>query len=115
MTFTRTLLAASLPLLLSGTAQAETMRQRIARAAAHGPVVYQVDSERARFAGPPVGRGGEDLVAMRAVPVPSVMNGGGFGLSGTGYYSDGPSEAPPDARRRRNDYVLAPALRAPFR
>lgn len=49
----------------------------------------------------------------RAIPVPSVMNGGGFGLTGTGYYDDSPSEGPLNGRRRVNEYVLAPARVAP--
>ncbi len=51
----------------------------------------------------------------RAIPVPSVMNGGGFGLSGTSYFEDSPTEGPLNGRRRPHEYVLAPARVAPAR
>ena len=49
----------------------------------------------------------------RAVPVPHVMNGGGFGLTGTDYYSDGISEGPLNKRHRSREFVLAPARIGP--
>ena len=115
MNLTRTLLITVMALALPGPADARSVKQRVSDAAEHGPVVYRVDPERGRFPGPPVSRDGEDLVALRAVPVPSVMNGGGFGLSGTDYYTDGPSEAPIEVRRRVHEHVVAPAPRAPLR
>ncbi|MCI9880677.1 hypothetical protein MTL_11550 [Methylobacterium goesingense] len=48
-----------------------------------------------------------------AVPVPSVMNGGGFGLTGTDYFADGLSEGPLNQRHRPREYVLAPARIGP--
>ncbi len=77
---------------------------------AQGPVVLPVD----RDSGLPVpveNRG--DLSVDRAVPVPSVMNGSGFGLTGTDYYSDGLHEGALRGRTRAREFVLAPALRAP--
>ncbi|GJD95998.1 hypothetical protein [Methylobacterium iners] len=55
-----------------------------------------------------------DLDPAQAVPVPTVMNGGGFGLTGFDYYGDGLSEGPFGRARRRNDYVIAPALIVPL-
>ena len=114
MILNRTLLITIMAFALPGAVDARSMKQRISDAAEHGPVVYRLDPDRGRFRGPPVGRHGEDLAALRAVPVPSVMNGGGFGLSGTSYYTDGPSEAPIEMHRRAHEHVLAPALRAPL-
>lgn len=45
----------------------------------------------------------------RAVPVPHVMNGGGFGLTGFDYYSDSITEGPLNKRHRPREFVLAPA------
>ncbi|WP_245524492.1 hypothetical protein [Methylobacterium nonmethylotrophicum] len=77
-----------------------------ARAAARGPVVLQVDPDV--VAGPlPPGIGpGTGLVAIRAVPVAAVTNGGGFGPTGFGYYGDSVSEGPLDGRRRVTTYIL---------
>ncbi|MGX7704504.1 hypothetical protein [Methylobacterium sp. Gmos1] len=73
------------------------------RAAAPGPSVLQVSPDL--VAGPlPVGRTG--LVAIRAVPVAAVMNGGAFGPTGFGYYNDGVSEGPLNRPHRMADYVL---------
>lgn len=49
----------------------------------------------------------------RAVPVPHVMNGGGFGLTGTDYYSDSITEGPLNKRHRPREFVLAPARIGP--
>ncbi|GJD61663.1 hypothetical protein [Methylobacterium frigidaeris] len=73
------------------------------RAAASGPAVLEVAP--GAVAGPlPVGRTG--LVAIRAVPVAAVTNGGAFGPTGFGYYSDSVSEGPLNGGRRMADYVL---------
>lgn len=73
------------------------------RAAAAGPVVLQMSPDA--VIGPlPVGASG--LVAIRAVPVAAVTNGGGFGPTGFGYYGDGVSEGPLNRPHRTADYVL---------
>ncbi|MFE1601873.1 hypothetical protein [Methylobacterium sp. ID0610] len=69
-----------------------------ARAAARGPVVLQVD--------PFAPRSGLPLVAIRAVPIASVQNGGAFGPTGFGYYNDAVSEGPLNRRSRPAAYVL---------
>ncbi|MDP4021491.1 hypothetical protein Q8W71_02555 [Methylobacterium sp. NEAU 140] len=50
-----------------------------------------------------------------AVPVPQVMNGGGFGFSGFDYYNDQISEGRFGAQRRPKEYVVAPAYIVPPR
>ena len=70
-----------------------------------GPVVLDTDLDSGRPI-PSLRR--PDLDLARAIPVPSVMNGGGFGLTGTDYYSDGPAERS-HGRGRRGAYILAPA------
>jgi hypothetical protein len=70
---------------------------------AHGPVVLPTS--------PSSGRPIPD--DPRAVPVPHVMNGGGFGLTGTDYYSDGVTEGPLNKRHRPREFVLAPARIGP--
>ncbi|TNC12775.1 hypothetical protein FF100_14015 [Methylobacterium terricola] len=73
------------------------------RAAAPGPVVLQVSPDLT--VGPmPLGPTG--LVAIRAVPVAAVTNGGAFGPTGFGYYGDSVSEGPLNRPRRMADYVL---------
>ncbi|GJD52023.1 hypothetical protein OPKNFCMD_4785 [Methylobacterium crusticola] len=71
-----------------------------ARAAARGPVVL------AYAPGPLPPGTAAGLVAIRAVPVASVTNGGAFGPTGFGYYSDGVSEGPLNGGRRINTYIL---------
>jgi hypothetical protein len=51
-----------------------------------------------------------DLDPALAIPVPTVMNGGGFGLTGFDYFDEGRF----GRDRRRNGYVIAPALVAPL-
>lgn len=70
---------------------------------ANGPVVLPTS--------PSSGRPVPDDPA--AVPVPHVMNGGGFGLTGTDYYSDGITEGPLNKRHRPREFVLAPARIGP--
>ncbi|AWN52595.1 hypothetical protein DK412_13860 [Methylobacterium sp. 17Sr1-1] len=73
------------------------------RVAASGPAVLQVSPDL--VAGPlPVGRTG--LVAIRAVPVAAVTNGGAFGPTGFGYYNDSVSEGPLNRPHRMAEYVL---------
>lgn len=104
-------------LSLAGSARAESMVDRANRAAAAGPIVLEVDRDTARFIGRPLGAvapgPGERIV--NAVPIPQVMNGGGFGLSGADYYSDATTEGRLGQRRHVNEQVLAPSLRAPLR
>lgn len=95
-------------------ARAESIVDRANRAAAAGPIVLPVDPDRGRFVsrGPVVPGPGERIV--RAVPVPHVMNGGGFGLSGNDYYNDASTEGRLGVRRHYNDYIVAPAFKAPL-
>lgn len=73
------------------------------RAAAPGPAVLQVSPDV--IVGPlPAGPSG--LVAIRAVPVAAVTNGGAFGPTGYGYYNDSLSEGPLNRPHRMADYVL---------
>lgn len=109
--------AALIGLSLTGFARAESLIDRANRAAAVGPTVLQVDPDRGRFVGRPLGAvvpgPGERIV--NAVPVPHVMNGGGFGLSGADYYSDASTEGRLGQRRHVNEQILAPGLRSPLR
>lgn len=110
----RPVLLAALPFLLAVSAsKAETRAERASRAAAQGPVVLRVDPDLGRFPGHAIGTHGEDLTTINAVPVPTVMNGGGFGLSGNDYFNDAPTEGRLDRRERVNTYTLAPARRTP--
>ncbi len=78
------------------------------RAAAPGPTVLQVSPDV--VVGPlPVGRTGplpNGFLAIRAVPVAAVTNGGAFGPTGFGYYNDSVSEGPLNRPHRMADYVL---------
>lgn len=104
-------------LSLSTLAHAESLIDKANRAAAAGPTVLEVDRDRAQFVGRPLGAvvPGADERIIRAVPVPHVMNGGGFGLTGTDYYNEASTEGLLGRRRHVNEYILAPALRAPLR
>lgn len=97
------MLACAIP-FAAGSAEAQQGRAL----GAYGPVVLRVDRDTGQ---PIVGPERQDLRAVRAVPVPTVMNGSGFGLSGVDYYSDGLHEGPLRTGRRTNDFILAPALR----
>lgn len=95
----RTVLAAGLIALgLTGPAFAD-MRYL----GASGPVVLPTDEATGR----PVP---DD---SRAIPIPSVMNGGGFGLTGTDYFSDSRSEGRLDGSTGPREYVLRPARIGP--
>ncbi|KQP73733.1 MULTISPECIES: hypothetical protein [unclassified Methylobacterium] len=95
----RTVLAAGLIALgLPGAASAQ-MRYL----GADGPIVLPTS--------PSSGRPVPDV--PNAIPVPQVMNGGGFGLTGTDYFSDGLSEGPLNRKHRPREFVLAPARIGP--
>ena len=97
-------------------AQAESLVDRANRAAAAGPTVLTVDRDRAGFPGRPaelVVPGPNERI-VRAVPVPQVMNGGAFGFTGNDYYNESTTEARLGARRRPNEYILAPAYKGPL-
>ena len=94
----RSLLAAGLIGLGSLGASAQTLYS-----GAQGPVVLPTS--------PSSGRPIPDVPG--SVPVPSVMNGAGFGLTGTDYFSDGLTEGPLNQKRRPREFVLAPARIGP--
>jgi hypothetical protein len=95
----RTALAAGLVALgLTGPALAE-----MHYLGASGPVVLPTDDA--------TGRPLPD--DPRAIPVPSVMNGGGFGLTGTDYFTDSRSEGRLDGSTRQREFVLNPARIGP--
>lgn len=95
----RTVLAAGLVgFALTGQAFAE-----VRYLAADGPVVLPTD----------LGTGRPLPDDPRAIPVPSVMNGGGFGFTGTEYYSVSRSEGRLDGSTRPREYVLNPARIGP--
>ncbi|GJE61209.1 hypothetical protein [Methylobacterium trifolii] len=76
--------------------------------APEGPSVLRTDGV-GRVVVPP---SRPDLAAP-AVPVPQVMNGGGFGLSGFDYYNDELTEGRLGARKQSRTYVIAPAYLGP--
>lgn len=92
-------------------AAAQSAVDRANLAAASGPIVLQVDPDSGRFrpTKPVVPGPGQRII--RAVPVPHVMNGGGYGLSGSDYYYDASSEGRLNSRHRAKEYILAPALK----
>ncbi|MDR7036769.1 MULTISPECIES: hypothetical protein [Methylobacterium] len=71
-----------------------------------GPTVLEVDPLTGRPTAPPWR---QDLLAVPALPVPHVMNGGGFGITGTAYYNDSDTEGRLGGRRQRRAFVLVPA------
>ena len=68
-----------------------------------GPTVLQVD-----VANRPIVPPQRPDLAVPAIAVPQVMNGGGFGITGFNYYDSGLMEGRADPRAKRR-YVLAPA------
>lgn len=72
--------------------------------APEAPTVLQTD-RAGRVIVPPT----RPDLAMPPVPVPQVMNGGGFGLTGFDYYNDEFSESRFGARKHPKVFVLAPA------
>jgi len=77
----------------------------------NGPTVLEVDRDNGR---PVVPASRPDLAAVPAIPVPQVMNGGGFGLTGFAYYNDGPGEGQLGKGHRPREYVLNPAYKGPL-
>ncbi|KMO35043.1 hypothetical protein VQ03_22420 [Methylobacterium tarhaniae] len=73
------------------------------RAAAPGPTVLQVSPDVVIG---PMPAGPTGLVAIRAVPVAAVTNGGAFGPTGFGYYNDAVSEGPLNRPHRMAEYIL---------
>ena len=96
-------LAAAIPAMPT-----ETAAQQVRHLGTYGPVVLPTDPGTGLPVASPFRT---DLDLDRAVPVPSVMNGSGFGLTGTDYYSDGRHEGRLRGGVQTNNYVLAPALR----
>ena len=88
---------------------------RANQAAATGPQVYELDRGVSQFRGqrrfrPDVG----EPTTSSAVPIPHVMNGGGFGLSGNDYYSAATTVDRVGGRRRPNHFEIAPAYKGPL-
>ncbi|MEA1831913.1 hypothetical protein U8607_07425 [Methylobacterium durans] len=107
MTLIRPLIAAcllGLPLALPPNAAAQGVPSYYM--GGEGPTVLQPDPDTGRPIAPPWR---PDLLAVPAVPVPHVMNGGGFGLTGNAYYNDSDSEGRLGGRRHPRVFVLVPA------
>lgn len=99
----------------ASTAQAQNVVDRANAAAAGGLSVLKVHPDHGRFRGPAVGVDRNLLQQTQAIPVPHVMNGGGFGYTGFDYYSDATTEGTlRGGKQRANNYILAPAFRAPL-
>lgn len=109
-TFVRHVAFALLALVVVRVLVTEASAQSVRYAGSHGPIVLRVDPDSGYPVPPPAYY---DVRVERAVPVPSVMNGSGFGLTGTDYYSDGLHEGPLRRGIRVREFVLAPALRVP--
>ncbi|KQT50532.1 hypothetical protein ASG52_06880 [Methylobacterium sp. Leaf456] len=112
MAHTRLVLAALLGLTVADTALAQGVGDLL-YGERTGPQVYEADPDTSRFAGPPMSTDGRDLRAIGAVPVPTVMNGGSFGITGNDYYNDMKVLTPQGPRRNSETYMLAPAYRSP--
>lgn len=112
MAHARLLILAGCLALVTGAATAQGLRDRL-YGEGRAPVVVEVDPDTGRFPGPPIGRDGQDLRAVGAVPVPTVMNGGGFGPTGNDYFGEMLLATPQGPRRPSDGYVLAPAYRSP--
>ncbi|GAB6843770.1 hypothetical protein HNR00_003450 [Methylorubrum rhodinum] len=108
----RLALAALLGLTVADTALAQGVGDLL-YGGGTGPQVYQVNPDTGRFAGPPISKDGRDLRAIGAVPVPTVMNGGSFGMTGNDYYNDMKVLTPNGPRRNSETYMLAPAYLSP--
>lgn len=76
-----------------------------------GPSVLGVDPDSGLPIVPP---NRPDLASPPAVPVPQVMNGGGFGMTGFSYYNDGPGEGQLGRGHQTRQYVIAPAYKGPL-
>ncbi len=114
MILARTLAASLIGLALMSAAQAQNIVDRANAAAAAGLTVYKQHPDYGRFRGPAPGINREELQPMHAIAVPQVMNGGAFGYTGNDYYSDATTEGSLRGSKRYNNYILAPALRAPL-
>ena len=106
----RTVLAASLIGLGLTAGDASAQPVPYYYAAPEAPTVLRQDRDTGVLIVPP----NRPDLAVPAIPVPHVMNGGGFGLTGYDYYNDSITEGRLGARRRPREYVLAPALIAPL-
>ena len=113
MSFCRCLFLTAGLAALPAIAQAETMADRANRAAAPGPNVLRIDRDRTAPGGPRVAVNGDPEIA-RAVPIPQIMNGGGFGVTGSEYWNDATREGRLGQRRQVNEFILAPAVRSPL-
>ncbi|GJE76939.1 hypothetical protein [Methylorubrum suomiense] len=112
MAHARLLVAALLGLTIADTALAQGVDDLL-YGGGRGPQVLEVDPDISRFPGPPIGKDGQDLRAIGAVPVPTVMNGRSFGMTGNDYYNDMKVLTPKGPRRNSETYMLAPAYRSP--
>lgn len=112
MVHIRLALAALLGLTVADAALAQGLGDRL-YGGGRGPQVMEVDPDTGRFPGPPISKDGQDLRAIGAVPVPTVMNGGSFGLTGNDYYDEMKVLTPSGPRRNSETYMLAPAYRSP--
>ena len=109
----RLLLAALFGLACADAALAQGVADR-PFGAGRGPQVMQIDPDTGRFpAYPATSKDGQDLRAAGAVPTPTVMNGGSFGITGNDYYDDMKLATPSGARRNSETYRLAPAYKGP--
>lgn len=109
---TRFVLAALLGVTFADTALAQGVGDLL-YGERRGPQVMEVDPDTSRFPGPPMSTDGRDLRAIGAVPVPTVMNGGSFGVTGNDYYNEMKVLTPLGPRRASETYMLAPAYRSP--
>ncbi|MGU3540322.1 hypothetical protein [Methylobacterium sp. A54F] len=85
----------------------------LAAPAAAQPVPYYYNGgltvlEADRDTGRPVVPPNRPDLAVPAIPVPHVMNGGGFGYTGFDYYDDEVTEGRLGVRHRPREFVLAP-------
>ncbi|WP_232628619.1 hypothetical protein [Methylobacterium sp. Leaf118] len=108
----RIVLAALLGLTVADAALAQGLGDR-PYGGARGPQVLEIDPDTGRFPGPPISTDGRDLRAIGAVPVPTVMNGGSFGVTGNDYYDQMTVLTERGPRRQSETYMLAPAYRSP--
>ena len=102
--------AASAQFAPSETVPVPVRPQGFVFVAPDGPSVLDTDS-----VGYPVAPTTRPDLAVPAVPVVEVMNGGGFGYTGFDYFNDQISEGRLGARRRPKEYVVTPAYIVPPR
>lgn len=104
----RHVLAAGLIALGLGSAGPALAQPAYVFHAPDAPTVLQTDG-----AGRVIVPANRPDLAVPPIPVPHVMNGGGFGLTGFDYYNDQVTETRLGMRRHPKSYVLAPAYIAP--